>query len=166
MSLAAETRRAVGEHPFLVSGLRAGVINVTAAARFLDIDGEVDAIAAALRRYADDLPPYASMGYDARITMHRGIGPTDADDDPILVVGSTALGKSNGDSTALLVTGSVDAWALSAILDRFEIDNIEPSAVGLGGETIAIVVSGHDSANALRAIEGVLSEVPTPIAEG
>ena len=49
MTVAAETREAVRDHPFLETALRAGVVNYTAAARFLDV-GEEEAVAAALRQ--------------------------------------------------------------------------------------------------------------------
>ncbi len=75
MSLAAETRRAVDRRPFLRTALRAGVVNYTAAARFLAVDGETDAIATALRRYADELPAYETESRAARVRMERGIGP-------------------------------------------------------------------------------------------
>ncbi|MFT4958602.1 MAG: hypothetical protein ACI9EZ_001934, partial [Halobacteriales archaeon] len=55
MSLAERTREAARARPFLVEGLRAKVVNYTAAARFLDVDGEVDAVATALRRYGEGL---------------------------------------------------------------------------------------------------------------
>ncbi|MFW6317667.1 MAG: DUF7523 family protein, partial [Halorubrum sp.] len=92
MSLAAETRRAVAEHPFLLAALRAGVVNFTAAARFLEVDGETDAVATALRRYADDLPAYETASREARVTMQSGIGPVESLEDALLAVGGTALG--------------------------------------------------------------------------
>ena len=58
MSLASETRDAVRARPFLYDALRAGVVNYTAAARELDVDGEVDAVATALRRFAEELAEY------------------------------------------------------------------------------------------------------------
>ena len=47
-SLAARTREAVRNEPFLHDALRAGVLNYTAVARYLEVDGEHDAIATAL----------------------------------------------------------------------------------------------------------------------
>jgi hypothetical protein len=64
MSLASETRDAVRARPFLHDALAAGVVNYAAAARALDIGGDVDAITAALRRFAEELsdpdPPMAT----------------------------------------------------------------------------------------------------------
>ena len=71
MSLAAETRAAVRERPVLYDALRAGIVNYTAAAESLDLDGETDAIATALRRFAQSL---ATEAADADAT------PTDSTD--------------------------------------------------------------------------------------
>ena len=60
MSLAAETRAAVRERPVLYDALRAGIVNYTAAAESLDLDGETDAIATALRRFAQSLATEAA----------------------------------------------------------------------------------------------------------
>lgn len=74
MSLAAETREAVRQRPFLLDALRAGVVNYTAAAEFLDLDGDAESIATALRRYAADLPAHATDARDTRVTMQSGVG--------------------------------------------------------------------------------------------
>jgi len=68
MTVAADARAAVREHPFLETALRAGVVNYTAAARFLDVGAE-EAVAAALRRYAAELDDYAPT--DRRATVPR-----------------------------------------------------------------------------------------------
>ena len=54
MSLASDTRDAVRRRSFLHAALAAGVVNYTAAARYLDV-GEEEAVVAALRRYAEEL---------------------------------------------------------------------------------------------------------------
>lgn len=74
MSLAAETREAVRQRPFLLDALRAGVVNYTAAAAFLGLDGDAESIATALRRYAADLPAHATDARDTRVTMQSGVG--------------------------------------------------------------------------------------------
>ena len=79
MTVAAETRRAVRASPFLRDALRAGCVNYTAAARFLDV-GDEDAVVAALRRYAEDLPDLEadiaqSVGDKVRVAEKvRGMG--------------------------------------------------------------------------------------------
>jgi len=55
MSVAAATREAVRDRPALYDALRAGVVNYTAAADALDVDGDREAIATALRRFAAEL---------------------------------------------------------------------------------------------------------------
>ncbi|MFC6767510.1 DUF7523 family protein, partial [Natrinema soli] len=124
MSLAAETRRAVDRHPFLRTALRAGVVNYTAAARYLDVDGEIDAIATALRRYAEELPAYETESRDVRVRMESGIGPLESGDergtstdgdDALVTVGGTAFGACGGDRTAIVATGDVDTAALAAV---------------------------------------------------
>ena len=156
MSRAAETRRAANDHPFLVDGLRAGVVNFTAAARFLDIDGDIDAVATALRRYAEELPEYEPTTRDARVTMSSGIGPVDSLEDAILTVGATSLGEANGEWTAIVTTGSVDTATLRHTLGALEIADISVHTAGVGEETMAIVVDRLDGANALRCVEGAL----------
>lgn len=171
MSLAAETRRAADDHPFLVAGLRAGVVNFTAAARFLDVDGETDAVATALRRYADDLPGYDPTARDSRVTMESRIGPVETLEDAVLVVGGTALGRSekeegrngngngNQNRTALLATGAVDADALRAALAALSLEDIAVHAAGVCDGTMVMVVERLDGANAVRAVERALESV-------
>ncbi|OYR76268.1 hypothetical protein DJ71_18170, partial [Halorubrum sp. E3] len=81
MSLAAETREAVRAHPFVRDALRAGLVNHSAAATWLaeraDLDGDPDAIAAALRRFREDLPAYETESRTASVTMRSGVGVVD-----------------------------------------------------------------------------------------
>ena len=49
MTVAERTRAAVRAEPFVYEALRAGVLNYTAAARYLDV-GDESAVSAALRR--------------------------------------------------------------------------------------------------------------------
>lgn len=163
MSLAAETRRAAESHPFLVAALRAGVVNYTAAARFLEVEGEIDAIATALRRYAEELPEYETDSRDVRVRMESGIGPVDADaegGEALVTVGGTAFGPDGGDRTAIVATGAVDAAALAKVLRRLSLGEITPIAAGVGEETLLVVVDRLEGANALRAVDGALDAVP------
>jgi energy-converting hydrogenase Eha subunit C len=170
MSLASETRRAVRDRPFLLAALRAGVVNYTAAADFLDLDGEREAVATALRRFAEDLPPFDAEPRDVRVTMESGVGVVDADDrgsgtddhaDPILQVGGSAV-VDGGSSTAVLATGAVDAAALAAVLNRLAAtdDGVEVAAAGVCGESLLVVVGRRDGATALRTVEAALDAVP------
>ncbi|WP_222919026.1 hypothetical protein [Natrinema sp. SYSU A 869] len=159
MSLAAETRRVVDRHPFLRTALRAGVINYTAAARFLAVDGETDAIATALRRYADELPSHETESRDVRVRMESGIGPLEAgepDGDALVTIGGAAFGPDGGGRTAIVATGDVDASALADTLVRLSVEDISPDAAGVADGTLVIVVDRLEGANALRAIENAL----------
>ena len=147
MTLADDTRAAARDHPFLVAALRAGVLNYAAAARFLDV-GETDAVATALRRYAEELPDYAPESRDARVTMHRGVGPADPDE-ALLAVGDLALSPDGGDMTAVLAAGDVDAAALAAVLSRLAV-----------AETLVVVVEKRSGPDAVRAVENALAAVP------
>ena len=162
MSLAAETRRAADEHPFLRTALRAGVVNYTAAARFLEIDGEIDAVATALRRYAEELPAYERDARDVRVRMESGIGPVEAgSDDALIAVAGTSFGFDGGDQTAIVAAGDVDAAALSAALQGLALEEIIPASAAVGGDSMIVVVDRLEGANALRAVENALEGVPS-----
>ncbi|WP_090385371.1 DUF7523 family protein [Natronobacterium texcoconense] len=166
MSLAARTRRAVEEHPFLVTALRAGVVNYTAAARFLDLEGDTDAVATALRRYAEELPAYETSARDVRVRMESGVGPADGGDEPLLSVGGAAFGfGGDGDRTAILATGTVDPPALAETLRVLALEDIAPTAAAVGADTLVVVVDRLDGANAVRAVEAALESVPSPADE-
>jgi hypothetical protein len=155
MTLAADTRQAVRRHPFLFDALRAGVLNYSAAARFLDVDGEADALVAALRRYAEDLPDYDSPKPGVAVSMRRGLGTGDPDG-ALLVVGETALAPDAGSLTGLLATGDVDATALRAVLGRLGTEGIDVEAAAVSGDTLVVAVGGRDGPDALRAVEDAL----------
>lgn len=161
-SLAARTRDAVREEPFLHDALRAGVLNYTAAARYVDVDGEHDAIATALRRYADELSAYDSSGADARVSMQSGIGRRDDDatdgdaDDRLLAVGEAVFDADGGGHTAILTTGAVDAGLLRRVLGRLSTADVAVAAAGVTGEALVVVVERRVGADALRAVESVV----------
>ncbi|WP_254523622.1 DUF7523 family protein [Natrinema caseinilyticum] len=171
MSLAAETRLAVDRRPFLLTALRAGVVNYTAAARYLDVDGETDAIATALRRYADELPAYETESRDVRVRMESGIGPLEgaengpgterSSEDTLVAVGDNTFGPVDGDRTAILASGDVDPAGLAAALERLSQEGISPDAAAVSHETLIVVVGRREGANALRAVEGALERVGT-----
>jgi hypothetical protein len=175
MSLAAETREAVRAHPFVRDALRAGLMNHSAAAAWLadraDLDGDPDAIAAALRRFREDLPAYETEARTANVTMRSGVGILGAgdedrtDDDPagdprgLLRVGDAAV-VDGGDRTAILATGDVDAAALAAALGRLAAVDVDVAAAGTAGDALVCVVSRRDGASAVRAVEAALDAVP------
>ena len=169
MSLAADTREAARARPFLTAALRAGVVNYTAAAEWLVADaaleGEPEAVATALRRFADDLPARSVEGRRASVSMHGGVGIDEASDPagsgtaPVLRVGDAAV-VDGGDRTAIVARGAVDAAALAAVLARCGTADIPVAAAGVAGEALTVVVGRRDGATAVRLVEGALERVP------
>lgn len=165
MSLAADARDAVRAHPFLLDALRAGVVNHTAAADFLALDGDREAVAAALRRFAADLDDYETSERDVRVTMQSRVGvvdgesgETDAPDQPLLTLGGTTI-ADGGSETAVLATGEVDTAGLRAVLGRLDTADIPVSATAVAADTLLVVVGRRDGANALRVVEDALATV-------
>jgi hypothetical protein len=162
-NLAAETRRAARAHPFLAAALRAGVVNYAAAARFLDVEGDPEAVATALRRYAEDLPGYATEGRGARVTMQSGLSKDatgDGDESPLLSVNGSGYAADGGSLTGVLATGDVDAPALRAVLGRLDAADVTPEAAAVAGGALVVVVGRRDGPDAVRAVEAALEAVP------
>lgn len=167
-SLAERTRAAVDDRPFLRCALAAGVVNYAAAARLLDVSGETDAVATALRRYADDLS-YATGDAGARVTMESGLGRVDGresgsghggDGDGLLAVNGTAYASGAGSLTCVLAVGDVDARALAAVLSQLDATDVDPDAAGVAGDALVVVVDRRDGPRALRVVEDALDGVP------
>ncbi|WP_254271683.1 DUF7523 family protein [Haloarcula marina] len=156
MSLAAETRDAVRARPFLYDALRAGVVNYTAAARTLDVDGETDAVATALRRFAEELPADPAHDSEARVSMRSGVGPAEGDEDPLLVVGDTRYADGSGSATAIVATGALSPAALGDVLGRLRAADVHVEAAGVGHETLVVVVERRDGPDAVRVVEGAV----------
>jgi len=155
MTVAADARAAVREHPFLETALRAGVVNYTAAARFED-DGDEEAVAAALRRYASELDDHAPEERRASVSMRSGVGPAEPDGTGVLSVGETAFGADGGSFTAVLADGAVDATALGDVLGRLRTAGVAVEAAAGADGTLAVVVGRRDGADAVRAVEAAL----------
>jgi hypothetical protein len=165
VTLAAETREAAREQPFLHDALRAGVVNYTAAARFLDIGGDVDAAATALRRYAesldgatagpgaDETATNADRSASVNVTMQRGTGLADATEDAVLTVGDAGLEPDAGSLTAILATGAVDAESLERVLGRLRVADVTVNAAGLTDDALSVAVPDREAATALRLVE-------------
>ncbi|MXR50578.1 hypothetical protein GRX03_03005 [Halovenus sp. WSH3] len=152
MTLAERAREAARDHPFVHDALAAGVLNYSAAARFLDV-GEEEAVAAALRRYGEELDSGDEHG-DVRVTMETGLG---RGDEGLLTVGETGFAPGEGSLTAVLVTGSVSIGLFRRVLGRCETADIEVLGAGYGSETMLVVVERRDGPDALRFIESVCS---------
>ncbi|WP_459192450.1 DUF7523 family protein [Halosimplex sp. J119] len=157
MTLAADTREAVRRHPFLYDALRAGVVNYSAAARFLDVDGETDAVVAALRRFSEDLSDYERPGSDPPVSMQSGLGEGDSAD-ALLAVGDLAIVPDSGSLTAITAGGDADAAALRQVLGRLETAEVPVEAAAVGGGSLVVVVGRRDGPDAVRAVEDALSE--------
>jgi hypothetical protein len=169
MSLAAETRAAVRERPWLLSALRAGVVNYAAAAESLSVDGDREAIATALRRFEADLSPMEAETRDVTVRMRSGVELVDDDaerataagSDTVLSVGGAKITPTGGGLTAITVDGEVDARALTAVVDRLDAESIVVDAAGITGDRLVIVVPRSDGAAALRTVEAAVAAVPT-----
>ena len=98
MSVAAATREAVRDRPALYDALRAGVVNYTAAADTLDVDGDREAIATALRRFAAELAGDAgSTDRSITVRLHSDAATVET----LLSVDGSAVGGTDsgaGDS--------------------------------------------------------------------
>ena len=176
MSLAADARQAVRARPFLSRALRAGVVNYRAAADSLDLDGDPEAVATALRRFADDLDPLSTRAIEATVRMQSGVRLVDIDvdvddaggeddasrvdpEDLVASVGRTRVVRG-GDLTAIRARGDVDAAACSHVLDRLALSSVVVDAAAVGGDELIVVVSRRQGATALRLVEDALGAVP------
>jgi hypothetical protein len=155
VTLAADTREAARAHPFLHDALRAGVVNYTAAARFLGVGGDVEAGATALRRYAESLEEDASEDRNrpATVTMQRGTGVAQAGEEAVLTVGDAGLVPGEGSLTVVLATGTVDATTLERVLGRFRIADVTVEAAGLTDGSLSVAVPDRRAATAVRLVE-------------
>ncbi|WP_181693077.1 hypothetical protein [Natronomonas sp. LN261] len=156
MTVAADARAAVRAHPFVHTALRAGILNYAAAAEFLDV-GDTDAVAAALRRYAEELDDYGRADRRVSVSMESGVGRRDgADDDGIVTVGGDTFAADCGDLTAVVAAGDVDASALEAVLGRTRTAGIDARAAAGTDGHVAVVVERRDGPDAVRALEDAL----------
>ena len=153
MSVAATTREAVERHPFLRLALRAGVVNYAGAARFLDI-GDPDAVAAALRRVAAELPPLEVASADVRIRVHSGAALADDADDPLLAVGSVIVVEDDtGTLSVLTVSGDLTPAYVGAVLTAVAEAGISIVATSIEASHLRIVCPSDEAVEALRAVE-------------
>jgi hypothetical protein len=157
MNQASVTREAVDDRPFLRRALRAGVVNHAAAARFLNGQGDEDAIAAALRRYGEELPRLSATSRDATVSMRSGLGESD---DGVVVVAGRGYAPGEGRLTGLLANGDVDARTLSHVLECLAAADIDVKAAGVADDALVVVVGRRAGADALRVVEDAVEAVP------
>ncbi|WP_336339589.1 DUF7523 family protein [Haloarcula brevis] len=155
MSLAAATRDAVRERPFLYDALRAGVVNYTAAARTLDVDGDAEAVATALRRFAEELDDHPAHDSDARVSMQSGLGRAETTD-AVLQVGDAAFAEGAGSLTGIVATGDLSPPALAEVLGRLRAADVAVDAAGVTGDALVVVVRRRAGPDALRVVEAVV----------
>jgi len=164
MSLAADTREAVRARPVLYDALRAGIVNYTAAADRLDLDGDREAVATALRRFAEsldadgDADPKSDRSLTVR--MERGVDAETAESLPVLAIDAVAaddaIDAADADAvTAIRASGDVDSAVLATALDRLRIAEIDVLAAGVAGDALVVLVAQRAGVDALRLVEGV-----------
>ena len=166
MSLAADAREAVRQRPTLYDALQAGILNYTAAADSLDIDGDTDAIATALRRFGESLSTADNEERpDRSMTVRMESGIDRVDTDARLAVDGVGFGVDTDTEpaadvaaespslTAIQATGDVDSDLLATVLDRLRIADIEVAAAGVADDTLVVVVPRRAGATALRLVE-------------
>ncbi len=162
-SLADRTREAVRERPFLRAALGAGVVNYTAAARYLDV-GDTEAVATALRRHAEKLDPPADPP-GGRVSMESGLAAVGADegaaagedDGPVLRVGGRGFAPAGGSLTGVVAEGGVGPAELRRALGRLDAEDVAVEAAGLA-DALVVVVARRDGPTALRAVEAAVEE--------
>lgn len=150
MTVAEETRTKLEAHHFLYLGLRAGVLNYSAVARFLESE-DIETAAAALRRYSESVDSFSTDTIDSTIRMHSGVSPGSSE--PVVTIGRTEYGGSGGEFTALVSNSQIGSGPLGAILQRLDIVGISVEAVSSDSEGFAVVVPRTDGPAALRCIE-------------
>ncbi|MFB6086800.1 MAG: hypothetical protein ABEJ84_08385 [Halodesulfurarchaeum sp.] len=146
-SIAAETRREIENSPHLRQALRAGIVNFTAAARKLDVSGETEAVASALRRYAEELPPLET-DHAVRVRMERGV-----DHGAVTVQGTSPDAE---DHTAISLDGEIPPELFGRVLSAFAGTDLEICGAGVVDGSGVVLVNRGDGSQALRLIEAVL----------
>jgi|TARA_Y100000817_G_scaffold307468_1_gene293978 hypothetical protein len=139
MSLAAITRREVRKTPYLYDAIRAGIVNYSAAARMLDLEGQDTAVSVSLQRLNKELPPLEMARIDANIT-----------------ISSDEINQQ----VKIVVEGPVDAKILSHFILVCHMNEIQIIEASISMGEIQIVVEWKEGPNALRIIERALESIP------
>lgn len=151
MSLASRTRDTVKKYPCIHEALRTGVINYSAAARFLPVSGDTEAIASALRRYAEELPDPTPKPRDISITMH-----TSYPDQLTGLPAEIPEPSDEGPVTWLCVSGDITPVLVGSVLLGCKIHEIPVLAVTATDGTAVLSVPRSAGAAALRCMENVI----------
>ena len=156
MSLAKRTREETRRYPFLVEAMRAGVLNYTAAARFLDV-GDTEPVAAALRRYSDELPPLRTEGNDVRLRMITGIGDSSETEETLIQIDGNQFGRGSGNLTAIVADGAMSVRVIGRVLWQLAEFEVSVYASAMDGNRLVIVTDRLDGPSALRVVEETLT---------
>lgn len=152
MSIAEVARQRIQARPFLHSALQADVLNYTEAARFLDLE-DVDAGAAALRRYQAELCAPEREIPDYRVRLMSGIGPCDSSGEALIRVGEVRFGPTEGEMSAVLAEGDIAMGHVATILARLDQEDVTVSAIGCEPGQLVIIVPRAAGHTAIRCIE-------------
>ncbi len=140
------------------------MVNYRAVARAIDVSGDVDAVATAIRRYAEELAPVAEDSDPPTIRIERPVRITTAPDATgLLSVGDTTVQSGTDGAAAALLVSRGHAYPprqLAADILALETNDLTPQAVGLGQTTAVIVVAQTDGPDAIRVLED--SSYPSP----
>ena len=139
MSLAAITRREVRKTPYLYDAIRAGIVNYSAAARMLDLEGQDAGVSASLQRLSKELRPLEMVRIDANITISS---------------------DETKQQAKVAVEGPVDAKILSHLILVCHMNGICIIEASILMGEIEIVVEWKDGPNSLRLIERALESIP------
>ncbi|WP_415487561.1 hypothetical protein [Candidatus Hikarchaeum yamanae] len=139
MSLAAITRREVRKTPYLYDAIRAGIVNYSAAARMLDLEGQDTAVSVSLQRLNKELPPLEMERIDANITISS---------------------DETNQQVKIMVEGPVDAKILSHLILVCHMNEIRIIEASISRGEIQIVVEWKEGPNSLRIIERALESIP------
>lgn len=149
MSVAERTRQAVRRDPALYDALRAGVVNYSAAARSLGVDGDEESIATALRRFADELPDRERDDGRVSVRLHRGVALEQS------AFAGVAL-DADGDATAIEVKGDVDVRSLEIVVGTLRTEDVDVLTAGGTDGRLVTAVEQRAGAEALRVVERAL----------
>lgn len=163
MSLAEETRSAVHHRPYLLTALRAGIVNYAAAARTLGISEDTEAVATALRRYADELPPATTESRQARVSIESNIESLHQSGLVSTTIQDHFTDKES--QTAVLVEGDIDAATLEHALALLRTNKITVTAASVTPEHMVIIVNRLDASHVIRLVEEALDAVPIPASD-
>lgn len=152
MSLASRTRETIQNFPCIHEALRVGVINYSAAARFLPVAGDTEAIASALRRYENHLSGPANQSRDISISMHSSYPSEQAG-----LTEETPYDTDTETVTWLCVSGDISPTVVGSLLLGCKSHDIRVNAVSANEGHAVICVPRSSGTSALRCIESVLN---------